>query len=126
MVSIQDENIVFLELTLRKIQDSVLSAEIVQTGHNATVRKAIHDWARLRGGAMEDRIKREVTTYRIENPKADAERPSNRLLGRVLDHYLDQYCGAGQSVFGIRLVVDVPMEQVSGPHGISERLETLA
>ncbi|SVE05718.1 uncharacterized protein METZ01_LOCUS458572, partial [marine metagenome] len=42
VVSIQDENIVFLELTLRKIQDSVLSAEIVQTGHNAAVRKAIH------------------------------------------------------------------------------------
>ncbi len=125
MVSIQDENIVFLELTLRKIQDSALSAEIVQTGHNAAVRKAIQAWAGLRGASIKDRIRREVTTYRIENPSTDSSKPSERLLGRVLDHYLDQYCQAGQSVFGERLVVDVPMGQVSGPHGITERLKTI-
>ena len=126
MVSIQDENIVFLELTLRKNEDSLLSAEIVQTGHNAAVRKTIHDWARLRGASIVDHVQREVTTYRIENPAPDSSRKSRRVLAKVLDYYLDQYCSAGQSVFGERLVVDVPMGRVSGPHGISERLKTIA
>ena len=126
MVSIQDENIVFLELTLRKNEKSILSAEIVQTGHNAVVRKAIHDWAKLRNGRVQDLVKREVTTYSIENPKLDSSRPTERLLAKVLDYYLDQYCAGGQSVFGERLVVDVPMGQVSGPHGISERVKSIA
>ena len=125
MVSIQDENIVFLELTLRKNEASELSAEIIQTGHNAAVRKTIHRWARLRGASIKDRVRREVTTYRIENPVPDPLRKPGKVLARVLDHYLGQYC-SGQSVFGERLVVDVPMGQVSGPHGISERLETIA
>ena len=125
MVSIQDENIVFLELTLRKNEASVLSAEIIQTGHNAAVRKTIHHWAHLRGASLKDRIRREVTTYRVENPVLDPARKSEKVLARVLDHYLEQYC-SGQSVFGERLVVDVPMGQVSGPHGISERLESIA
>ena len=125
MVSIQDENIVFLELTLRKNEASVLSVELIQTGHNAAVRKTIHHWARLRGASIKDRIRREVTTYRIENPVPGLPGKQGKVLARVLDHYLDQYC-SGQSVFGERLVVDVPMGQVSGPHGISERLETIA
>ena len=125
MVSIQDENIVFLELTLRKNEASVLSAEIIQTGHNAVVRKTIHHWARLRGASIKDRIRREITTYRIENPVPDPSRKTEKVLARVLDHYLDRCC-SGQSVFGERLVVDVPMGQVSGPHGISERLEVIA
>ena len=125
MVSIQDENIVFLELTLRKDEASVLSAEIIQTGHNAAVRKTIHHWARLRGASIKDRIRREITTYRIENPVPNPSRKTEKVLARVLDHYLDRY-SSGQSVFGERLVVDVPMGQVSGPHGISERLETIA
>mgnify|MGYP001308640778 CR=1 FL=1 len=125
MVSIQDENIVFLELTLRKNAASALSAEIVQTGHNATVRKTIHSWARLRGASIVDHIRREVTTYHIEKPVPSPGQESEKVLARVLDHYLDLYC-SGQSVFGERLVVDVPMGQVSGPHGISERLETIA
>ena len=121
MVSIQDENIVFLELTLRKDEASVLSAEIIQTGHNAVVRKTIHHWARLRGASFMDSIRREITTYRIENPVPDPSQKTEKVLARVLDHYLDRCC-SGQSVFGERLVVDVPMGQVSGPHGISERL----
>ena len=125
MVSIQDENIVFLELTLRKNEASVLSAEIIQTGHNAVVRKTIHHWAHLRGASIKDRVRREVTTYLIKNPVPNLSRKPEKVLARVLDHYLEQYC-SGQSVFGERLVVDVPMGQVSGPHGISERLETIA
>ena len=126
MVFIQDENIVFLELTLRKNNSSILSAKIVQTGHNAAVRKAIHDWARLHDGSIKDLVRREVTNYRIELPSPDASKQAKGILARVLDHYLDQHCTGGQSVFGERLVVDVPMGQVSGPHGISERIETNA
>ena len=126
MVSIQDENIVFLELTLRKNERAILSAEIIQTGHNAVVRKAIHDWADLRGGSAKDLIKREVTSYNIELPSPGSAKRAEELLARVLDHYLDQYLTAGQSVFGERLVVDVPLGQVAGPHGISGRLKTNA
>ena len=126
MVSIQDENIVFLELTLRKNENSILSAEIIQTEHNAAVRKAIHDWAGLRGGSIKDRVKREVTNYSIELPLPGSSKQAEELLARVLDHYLDQHRTAGQSVFGERLVIDVPMGRVSGSHGISGRLKTNA
>ena len=59
-------------------------------------------------------------------PSPGSAKRAEELLARVLDHYLDQYLTAGQSVFGERLVVDVPLGQVAGPHGISGRLKTNA
>jgi len=125
-----DETIVFLELSFHSTNDVMVAAHIEQTGRNETVRAEIRAWAVDHDARVtsEDDESNERTLIRIAGVDSRWRRPhraaeprranerERSALARVLDYWLEQYRRHGQSVFRERLVIDVPLDQISGRH----------
>jgi len=116
-----DETIVFLELSFHNTSGLVLATRIEQSGHNAQVSEQIRAWARSHGGELEATVDEfgESTSFKISGVSAVAsggDEGSAGMVARVLDYWLEQYRAHGQSVFRERLVIDLPLERVSGRH----------